>query len=731
MDSARWEQVKKIFQDVRDTPEPGRAAALDAACDGDGPLRAQVEALLAADSDAGHFLASPTRGMETAASPDESSNLFERLQRAVSGRFSLEKELGRGGMGIVFLARDVALDRAVAIKVLPPQLAVDTTSRERFIREARTAAGLSHPNIVPIHHVEERDDLVYFVMALVDGESLGDRLRRTGPLKPAEAARLLQEVAWALGYAHGRGVIHRDIKPDNILIERGSGRALVTDFGIARVSTSGTVSQQGEVIGTMRYMSPEQASADAVVDGRADLYSLGVTAYLAVAGQLPYESDNPAAMLAMQVAQPAPPLKSVAKGVPSRLAEAIDRCLAKDPAARFATGEALAESIADAQVTVREIAPSVREFIQSAKSAAINLYSLGMLWWIMASLVGNVAPRGRVIGHPLDPVFFILGIASIIAVVMPVNATRKVLRAGMDERDVADALAKSQGVRDANVDYELSRIERLATQMSSAWGRAAFLLFAVFLGKTVFDDVWTGSIEGLGHLAGLLGGASATLLVASAGLAPRSAMTRLFNTLTRGTPEYAGFFGKLWSGPLGRWTFRIAGLGMKRARSPRIPDAAPTEVLLGRAAADMFKHLPADVQARLGDVPEVIRGLEHVAARMRARRDELKSIMADAGAQDGSTKRQDLAADLAAASDAVEGRLAEAVAALESLRLDLLRLRAGVGGTDGLTATIAGARQVQRAVDLELSAQHSMASLLEPGPRRVETSRAVGTVDSR
>ncbi len=145
---------------------------------------------------------------------------FLALQEAVAGRYSIERELGRGGMGIVYLARDVALDRPVAIKLLPPHLAAAPDSRERFLREARTAGKLSHPNIVPIHLVEERGDLVYFVMAYVDGESLGERIRRRGALPPSQAVRIVQEVAWALAYAHKEGVVHGDIKPDNILLEK-------------------------------------------------------------------------------------------------------------------------------------------------------------------------------------------------------------------------------------------------------------------------------------------------------------------------------------------------------------------------------------------------------------------------------------------------------------------------------------------------------------------------------
>ena len=182
---------------------------------------------------------------------------FLDLQSALAGEYSLQRELGRGGMGIVHLARDVQLDRDVAIKVLPAHLASDPAARERFVREARMAAGLSHPHIVPIHRVGEAGGFVFFVMSYIEGETLGDRLRARGPLPPAEATRLLREVAWALAYAHGRGIIHRDIKPDNILLEAGSGRALVTDFGIAH---GGDVDrdEDGAVMGTAHFMSPSR-----------------------------------------------------------------------------------------------------------------------------------------------------------------------------------------------------------------------------------------------------------------------------------------------------------------------------------------------------------------------------------------------------------------------------------------------------------------------------------------
>src|SRR5262245_24703724 len=159
---------------------------------------------------------------------------FLDLQAALAGEYSLGRELGRGGMGVVYLARDVQLDRDVAIKVLPAHLASEQSARERFVREARMAAGLMHPHIVPIHRVGEAGGFVFFVMSYVEGETLGERLRARGPLPPVDAARVLREVAWALAYAHQRGIVHRDVKPDNILLEAATGRALVTDFGIAQ-----------------------------------------------------------------------------------------------------------------------------------------------------------------------------------------------------------------------------------------------------------------------------------------------------------------------------------------------------------------------------------------------------------------------------------------------------------------------------------------------------------------
>src|SRR5690349_1401620 len=172
--------------------------------------------------------------MRTASEPARAEAVNEALQTALGDQFTLERVIGRGGMGLVYLAREARLDRFVAIKVLPPELAEQPAVRERFLREARIAAMLSHPNVIPIYRVEEVNDLVYVVMAYVDGPTLGARVRHEGALPHQEVARIVREVAWALAYAHARGVVHCDVKPDNVLLDRATGRAIVTDFGIAQ-----------------------------------------------------------------------------------------------------------------------------------------------------------------------------------------------------------------------------------------------------------------------------------------------------------------------------------------------------------------------------------------------------------------------------------------------------------------------------------------------------------------
>ena len=275
-------------------------------------------------------------------------SLRELLIEATGGRYVIEGELGRGGMAVVFAATDARLKRPVAIKALPPELAFRGDVKSRFLREAQMAAGLSHPHIVPIYAAEESGGLVYMVMGLVRGESLAQRLHREGRLSFSDARRILRETADALALAHAHGVIHRDIKPDNILIEEATGRVLVTDFGIARaLEGDSRLTATGVAVGTPAYMSPEQARGDDVVDGRADVYSLGVVGFQALAGEPPFVAPNTPALLLKHVSEPPPPLAERRAGVPDALRYAIERSLAKEPADRWPTAGALRDALAD------------------------------------------------------------------------------------------------------------------------------------------------------------------------------------------------------------------------------------------------------------------------------------------------------------------------------------------------------------------------------------------------
>jgi len=281
-------------------------------------------------------------------SQPQDNSLAERLAVVLEGAYELEGEIGRGGMGVVFLARDLALKRRVAIKVLPPELAFRQEIKTRFTREAQTAARLAHPHIVPIHTVGDEGGLVYFVMGYVDGESLAARLRRRHALPAEEVRRILKETADALGMAHAMGVIHRDVKPDNILLEGTRRRVMVTDFGIAKALSqagTGTLTGTGIAIGTPHYMSPEQAAGEREIDARSDLYALGVVGYEMATGELPFQAPTVPGILMKHISESAPDIMRARPDLPEDLATCIMRCLAKDPESRWPTAESLVRAL--------------------------------------------------------------------------------------------------------------------------------------------------------------------------------------------------------------------------------------------------------------------------------------------------------------------------------------------------------------------------------------------------
>jgi serine/threonine-protein kinase len=568
-------------------------------------------------------------------------------------------------MGIVYCARDLRLERVVAIKLLPPQLADAAEWRHRFMREARMAAQLSHPHIVPIHAVEEVGPLVFFVMSYVDGETLGTRLRRDGRLKPDDAARMLREVAWALAYAHRQALVHRDIKPDNILLEKGSGRALVADFGIARVVAAARAGDSGEgrLVGTPEYMSPEQALGEPV-DGRSDLYSLGVVGYYALSGRLPFAGTT-TSIIGQQISQPPPPLE--APGAPPQLVTAIGRCLVKDPAQRYQTGEEFAAALAEMVEGRRELPVPIRAFVSEGRAPARVQYIAPFIAAAVLVPMGlNLLLDSVFAGNP--PAVFRGGLAAVAAllvvaavtspIALAVRSVRRLLRAGYRHDDLVHGLglelarrreeqAFSAGVQGATWWERLMRTKMYAALgLVALSGAAAFLLPypAVLVAFGLF-------------------GLSAAAAVATGLGALAASRSRLDHAEAR----RFGF----WKGRIGRWLFTISSVGLRgRAGLPPVADR-PTEVALGLEALDLFAGLPPDVRRRLGNLPAVVRALEEQVQTLR--------------------------------NNGQAGELRETLGALETIRFDLLRLHGGAVTLAGLTADLGAARQIGDRVDALLA----------------------------
>jgi len=615
--------------------------------------------------------------------------LFLDFQAAVAGRYSLERELGRGGMGVVYLAREVRLDRPVAIKLLPPSKASDPKLRERFLREARTAAKLSHPNIIPIFSVEESGDFVFFAMGYVDGETLTDRVRRRGPLAPSEASRLLRDVAWALAYAHGQGVIHRDVKPDNILLEEG-GRVLVADFGIAGVVAGAGALKSGEIIGTPEFMSPEQALGEDV-DGRSDLYSLGVVGYFAFSGTLPFEGERATDVLAKQVTEPAPPLGSAAPMVPRRLAQAIDRCLAKDPADRPDGPSALAEQLSHALEQRRELPVALRAFVKHDA----RLDGGGVLLYPFAVLIATPLVTALTASSSLGFTALFLGY-TVVPLGVLLNRARRLLNVGFDHSDLGVAFkAEIERSREERA-YGLghgggpSTIERMLRWLSAAgFGTAALGFVGALLNSYSLSPPFVAlRFLGFGASIGLASAFGALVM------------------LQRRRDVDAEFWGRLWTGRVGKWLFKVARSFVSKKALPASLTHRPTELALGMAAEQLYETLPKTTRHELRDLPDVVHRLEQDAQRMRARLDELQEALggANRGAADPAinARHDRIAADLSAERDLVQQRLKDAVAALETIRLNLLRLHAGTGSVHSLTTDLGLARALARDIDAQV-----------------------------
>ena len=615
---------------------------------------------------------------------------FLAFQEAVAGRYSLERELGRGGMGIVYLARDVRLDRLVAIKLLPPALASQAPLRARFMREATTAARLSHPYIVPIHSVDEIGGFVFIVMAYVDGQTLAQRVTARGPLPPDDVTRILREVSWALAYAHAQGVVHRDVKPANILLERGTQRAVVADFGIARLTRTTGETAVGELLGTPEFMSPEQASGEPV-DGRSDLYSLGVVGFHALSGSLPFTAPSAQAVLAQHITRPAPSLGSMVPGAPRALVQAIDRCLAKNPDDRFPTGEALADALVPTLARQGEIPVPVRVFLDRRRALPLVIPAIFLLPnVVMFAMMTPAEPLGVAA----------LGLAMVgIPLAVVVKRLRTLLRLGYGPADIVGGARFMLERRREEFEFEHGTTLSVREKIFRALFPIGFVVaagcsVAVLLGGATAGPLV--AIGSLGFYAGALGGI----------------VSYRWSRMRSGSPS---LLMKAMGGQIGRGLARLAGY---RLGQRAIPAERPTELAIAMTAEGLYKDLPKETRRALGDVPAVLRGLEAHARTTRARIVEIDAAIADAQSGSGRSADRQLALveDLRATRAAAEARLAEVVTALESLRLDLLRLRAGIGSVEGITIDLAAARELGESADRLIAGAREVEAVLADTP---------------
>jgi serine/threonine-protein kinase len=412
------------------------------------------------------------------------SSISERLLSALGGSYTIERELVGGGMAQVFVGEDHDLGRKVVIKILPPELAA-SVSAERFRREILTVARLQHPHIVPILKAGELDGIPYFVMPYVDGESLDVTLRRRKTLGVRETVGILKDVARALAFAHERNVVHRDIKPGNILLSSGS--ATVTDFGVSKALSSARRSGEkgsgltntGMSLGTILYMAPEQAAGDPEIDGRADIYSLGVTAYEMLSGAAPFAHLNPREMLTARLTLPPPPLSTVRKDVPAGLERLIARCLAIDPADRPQTAAELVEALEDPDTISGSFLRSGPITVQSGSRAArrvlVGALALVGAVAVSAGIYTRTHPNTAAAESGVSRTAPNLGVIAILPFVsLGADTTNAYLATGVTNA-VAGKLMKTAGLRVLAPGRPRS-VKRRSDTAATAWVEARLVL---------------------------------------------------------------------------------------------------------------------------------------------------------------------------------------------------------------------------------------------------------------
>jgi serine/threonine-protein kinase len=508
-------------------------------------------------------------------------------------------------------------------------------------------------------------------MAYIQGETLTDRVQRTGRLPVAEVVRLARDVAWALGYAHDHGVIHRDVKPDNIILERDTGRALVADFGIAHSAEAHSIASPGEMMGTPHFMSPEQAIG-APVDGRSDLYSLGATLFFAASGQRPFEADTLREIISRHIVTPAPPALSLRPDLPPRLAQAIDRCLAKDPGDRFAAASAFGESVAAAQDAVYEVPERLRAFRAAADSTLMDAAGAALLVLFVATSRAqfnyfgwDAIARGTIAALALS---LFVG-----AAVQLVHHARRLLLQGYSREDIQGAFTERNLMSSADGPSRPVG-EALLIQEASM----AALVLCVYWWAGGRDAVsrwipapWSWGFEVLGLVLPVFVGRAIMSLVLDLSLPYRR-------------------WNRAWEGWLGRAVLSLASVRLPR-RVVAARGTSATEVVLGDAAGQVFDALPPALRKRFAEVPDLLDDVSRLAGALRTRLMEVERARALIG-QPAPSRSEDLSSgdqrrarateELDGASESLRRQLATRVAALDSLRIELLRLQVGTGTPD-------------------------------------------------
>ena len=684
---------------------------------------------------------------------------FIALQSALAGEYSLDHEVGRGGMGIVYLAREVRLARPVAIKVLPPELAARADLRDAFLRESQTIAGLNHPNIVQVYAAGERAGFVYMVMAYVDGiqyardypeaakkiakvgdvrpnyekivalkpdvveRVVGERIRSRGPLLPGQAARVLREVAWALAYAHGAGIVHRDISAENIMLERAGERAIVMDFGLASAMQTAALTHDGLVMGNAHYVSPEQAAGEPV-DARSDLYSLGITGFYALTGQLPFDGPTSADVVAAHLSTAAPSITSVAGSVPPRLAAAVERCLHKLPIRRYRNAESFAEAIDLAFEHAKEIPAPLRSWInQGERELPARLAMVGI-----GAITGTIfatALRGvgiPFLGNVLIDFFVPFAMLGGLSALPALTRLRRVLAEGYHTDDLHAALREHQLARSEEIEYERRQgsptvrrwLRILLGSSLGGVGISGYLIVEYLRFSRVTQFTGTTFAE-FAQLELLM---ASTLLLSLVGLTlsavPLIGEVVRYRLASRITFASITFWKNKW----GARVAKLAGLGLKPAHRPALGMPVLTEVALGRATDHLFHALPKATRKELAALPETVRNIERDATRLRdsiTAFDEQLAAFERGGDELNDGPRERAARELGSARRLASERLAATVAALEGIRLDLLRLQMGSAGIESVTASLEAAQRIGVQIGHAVDAQEEIESFLRAG----------------